>query len=158
MIERRFVFRGRWSDRERYRCAWNKLLIRVRILGSVQVTFNDSKQEFEAPAILMQKDQPVDAISFTVDLEKPAPGRSIPTYPIRAINLIVDSSLIIRRKMEPKIVRNGATTLHVVMLATTDNYAVENPYLLEGIGCMTKQDRKKWNAGREERKLLSAPT
>ena len=124
MIERRFVFRGRWSERERYRRAWDKLTIRVRILGSVQVAFNDSKQIFEAPAHLLKEDRPTDAIQLIIDMTKPA---RISRWPVETIQIVVDNQTTIRRKIRPKLQRDNVLAAEpffsVLMLATADNDA-----------------------------------
>lgn len=134
MIERRFVFRGRWSDRERYRLAWQRLVMRVRICNSVQMAFNGSKQAFEAAATL-DTDGPTDAIRLIVDVTKPA---RVPCYPITAVEIYASDDVIIRRKISPKVSRESLFNVEpffcVTMLATSDNYATDEA-ILEGMSC-----------------------
>jgi hypothetical protein len=107
MIERRFVFRGRWSERERYRLAWDKLVTRTRILGSVPVIVN-GKWQIDADAVYSNHDVPTAELRLTFGV--------LAQLPVHVVEIVVDSKLKIRRRIKPKLSTNVVDPLFSLLL------------------------------------------
>lgn len=124
MIERRFAFRGRKSQNERYRAAWIKLVIRARIDGQVALRFND-KYLFLADAIYCFDGEPCDSLALEVRITgQPIAGLTKPTdwpHSLRTVDIIVDDAVSIRRRFKPAISAAAHSRVRLVLLRQTEH-------------------------------------
>ena len=94
MIERRFTFRGRCYQRDFYRGAWDKLVLRARILGDVPVILNDDVPVWFA-AVHVIADMPTSEIRLEIRYS------GAPTTKLERITLLLGDDTEIKRTLRP---------------------------------------------------------
>lgn len=126
-LDKVITFRGDWNDRDEWRAAWDKLIVRVRCLDALSVLLNDEKK------VEMEAEIDATEIRLKYEVGETGPGR------IRRIGIIVDRKTVFSARLRELTLNKRDRLMLVVLKAPNDLQTAAAPKGYRGDGIIVRK-------------------